>query len=121
VNEPENKERIPIDDLEFSVRTENVLKGADIFYIDQLLKVSLKDMLEWRNCGKKSIFEVREKLSKYGLALKGETANPEVLKVIIADLPKFLRYVQEQVNEPMKELRYFSYKIDQLVKDIEKR
>jgi DNA-directed RNA polymerase subunit alpha len=49
---------IPIEDLEFSVRTYNCLKRAQINTLAELLKYSPKDLKKIRNFGQKSIDEV---------------------------------------------------------------
>jgi DNA-directed RNA polymerase subunit alpha len=60
---------IPIDELELSVRSANCLRDAKIKTIGELATKSENEMLKTRNFGKKSLREIREKLSKYGLNL----------------------------------------------------
>jgi len=61
--------QIPIDELELSVRSANCLREAKIKSIGELAVKSESEMLKTRNFGKKSLREIREKLSKYGLNL----------------------------------------------------
>ncbi|HPN30693.1 MAG TPA: DNA-directed RNA polymerase subunit alpha [bacterium] len=61
--------QIPIDELELSVRSANCLREAKIKTIGELAVKSENEMLKTRNFGKKSLREIREKLSKYGLNL----------------------------------------------------
>ena len=59
-----------IEELDFSVRTYNCLKKANILTIGELVQHSEQDLMNIRNFGKKSLTEVREKLSQLGLGLK---------------------------------------------------
>ncbi len=59
----------PIDELELSVRSTNCLREAKIKTLGELSIKSENDMLKTRNFGKKSLREIREKLSKYNLNL----------------------------------------------------
>ena len=62
-----------IEELDFSVRTYNCLKKANILTIGDLVQITENDLMQIRNFGKKSLIEVREKLSQLGLSLKGGT------------------------------------------------
>ncbi len=59
-----------IEELDFSVRTYNCLKKANVLTINELVQMSEADLMAIRNFGKKSLTEVREKLSQLGLGLK---------------------------------------------------
>lgn len=60
-----------IEELDFSVRTYNCLKKAQILTIGDLVQFAEADLMQIRNFGKKSLMEVREKLAQLGLSLKG--------------------------------------------------
>jgi len=60
-----------IEELDFSVRTYNCLKKAQILTISDLVQFTESDLMQIRNFGKKSLMEVREKLAQLGLSLKG--------------------------------------------------
>jgi DNA-directed RNA polymerase subunit alpha len=60
-----------IEELDFSVRTYNCLKKANILTIGELVQTTEADLMQIRNFGKKSLVEVREKLQGMGLGLKG--------------------------------------------------
>ncbi|BDI31337.1 DNA-directed RNA polymerase subunit alpha [Capsulimonas corticalis] len=60
-----------IEELDFSVRTYNCLKKANILTIGDLIQISESDLMQIRNFGKKSLTEVREKLSSLGLSIQG--------------------------------------------------
>lgn len=56
-----------VDELEFSVRSQNCLKNADIKYIYELVQRSEHEMLKMKNFGRKSLDEIREILLTMGL------------------------------------------------------
>lgn len=61
-----------IEEMDFSVRSYNCLKRANIHTVEDLTKKSLADLGVVRNLGKKSIDEIVYKLGQYGLKLKDE-------------------------------------------------
>ncbi|MCS4491395.1 DNA-directed RNA polymerase subunit alpha [Corynebacterium sp. ES2794-CONJ1] len=61
---------MPIDDLNFSVRSYNCLKRQEIHTVGELAECSESDLLDIRNFGQKSINEVKIKLANLGLTLK---------------------------------------------------
>jgi len=63
---------ILIKDLEFSVRSRNCLKKAGINTLGDLVMKKTTELLEIKNFGKKSLKEVREKLSQFNLQLPGD-------------------------------------------------
>jgi DNA-directed RNA polymerase subunit alpha len=62
---------IPIEDVEFSVRTFNCLKKESINTLGELIQRAEGELLNIRNFGKRSLDEVLEKLTQYELGLKG--------------------------------------------------
>lgn len=62
---------VRIEELDFSVRTYNCLKKANILTIPELTQYTENDLMQIRNFGRKSLTEVREKLSQLGTTLKG--------------------------------------------------
>lgn len=58
-----------IEDLDFSVRTYNCLKRANINAIGDLVTRTEEDMMKVRNLGKKSLEEIMQKLDELGLGL----------------------------------------------------
>jgi len=62
---------IRIEELDFSVRTYNCLKKANILTIPDLVQYTESDLMQIRNFGRKSLTEVREKLAALGQSLKG--------------------------------------------------
>jgi len=59
-----------IEELDFSVRTYNCLKKANVMTIGELVQRSEADLIQIRNFGKKSLTEVKEKLNGFGLSLR---------------------------------------------------
>lgn len=73
------KLRLPIFELELSVRSSNCLKEASIKTIADLVKKTETDMLSFRNFGKKSLTEIKELLAAMNLTL-GMQFDPKKLK-----------------------------------------
>ncbi|MFC1621098.1 DNA-directed RNA polymerase subunit alpha [Candidatus Omnitrophota bacterium] len=73
--EEENKEdqellkkiKLPVSEMELSVRSGNCLREARIKTIGELVKKTEQDMLQYRNFGKKSLTEIKEILKTMGL------------------------------------------------------
>lgn len=59
----------PVDELELSVRSANCLKAANLKTLGELVIRTDQEMLKYRNFGKKSLQEIKEKLQEYGLGL----------------------------------------------------
>ena len=66
------KQKIPIEDLDFSVRTFNCLKRANIKTLKDLVDKKQSDFMKIRNLGKKSLKEVLDKIKDMGLSLRDE-------------------------------------------------
>jgi len=63
------KLRLPISELELSVRSSNCLREASIKSIADLVKKTEEEMLGFKNFGKKSLNEIKELLVGMGLTL----------------------------------------------------
>ena len=66
---------LPIEELNFTVRSYNCLKREGIHSVGELITRSEQDLLDIRNFGSKSIDEVKAKLAEMGLALKDSPAG----------------------------------------------
>lgn len=75
------KLRLPISELELSVRSSNCLRAANIKSIADLVKKSEDELLSFKNFGKKSLNEVKELLAGMGLTL-GMQVDPKKLKKV---------------------------------------
>jgi len=73
------KLRLPIAELELSVRSSNCLREANIKNIADLVKKNEEEMLSFKNFGKKSLTEIKELLASMGLTL-GMQVDPKKLK-----------------------------------------
>lgn len=73
------KLRLPISELELSVRSSNCLREAGIKVIADLVKRNEDEMLSFKNFGKKSLTEIKELLMGMGLTL-GMQVDPKKLK-----------------------------------------
>ena len=73
------KLRLPISELELSVRSSNCLREANIKAIADLVKRAEEEMLGFKNFGKKSLVEIKELLAGMGLTL-GMQVDPKKLK-----------------------------------------
>ncbi|HOW42960.1 MAG TPA: DNA-directed RNA polymerase subunit alpha [Candidatus Omnitrophota bacterium] len=73
------KLRLPISELELSVRSSNCLREANIKTIADLVRKSEEEMLSFKNFGKKSLSEIKQLLVGMGLNL-GMQIDPKKLK-----------------------------------------
>src|SRR6201993_4679498 len=58
-----------VNEIELSVRAANCLNNANITTVGQLAMKTEQEMLKYRNFGKKSLNEIKDKLSSLGLSL----------------------------------------------------
>ena len=71
---PSSEQKAPdarIEELDFSVRTYNCLKKANVQTIADLVQTTEEDLMNIRNFGRKSLLEVRDKLAQFSLTLSG--------------------------------------------------
>src|SRR5947208_8757256 len=68
-----------VNEIELSVRAANCLNNANITSVGQLAMKSEQEMLKYRNFGKKSLNELKEKLAALGLTL-GMTFEQDLLE-----------------------------------------
>ncbi len=73
------KLRLPIAELELSVRSSNCLREANIKNIAELVKKTEEEMLSFKNFGKKSLTEIKELLAGMNLTL-GLQVDPKKLR-----------------------------------------
>ena len=67
-----------VNEIELSVRAANCLNNANITTVGQLAMKTESEMLKYRNFGKKSLNEIKDKLVQHGLSL-GMTFDPKLL------------------------------------------
>jgi DNA-directed RNA polymerase subunit alpha len=68
-----------VNEIELSVRAANCLNNANITTVGQLAMKTEAEMLKYRNFGKKSLNEIKEKLTTLGLSL-GMNIDPSLLE-----------------------------------------
>ncbi len=68
-----------VNEIELSVRAANCLNNANITTVGQLAMKTEAEMLKYRNFGKKSLNEIKEKLAALSLSL-GMNIDPELLE-----------------------------------------
>lgn len=68
-----------VNEIELSVRAANCLNNANITTVGQLAMKTEQEMLKYRNFGKKSLNEIKEKLQTLGLGL-GQKIDPSLLE-----------------------------------------
>jgi DNA-directed RNA polymerase subunit alpha len=68
-----------VNEIELSVRAANCLNNANITTVGQLAMKSEQEMLKYRNFGKKSLNEIKDKLAALGLTL-GMSFEPDLLE-----------------------------------------
>jgi DNA-directed RNA polymerase subunit alpha len=74
-----------VNEIELSVRAANCLNNANITTVGQLAQKTEAEMLKYRNFGKKSLNEIKDKLQHLGLGL-GMKFEPGLIDLpIIAD------------------------------------
>jgi DNA-directed RNA polymerase subunit alpha len=67
-----------VNEIELSVRAANCLNNANITTVGQLALKTEGEMLKYRNFGKKSLNEIKDKLQSLGLSL-GMNIDPALL------------------------------------------
>ena len=73
------KLNMSVNEIELSVRAANCLNNANITTVGELALKSEAEMLKYRNFGKKSLNEIKDKLKEMGLGL-GFKFDPELLE-----------------------------------------
>lgn len=68
-----------VNEIELSVRAANCLNNANITTVGQLAMKTESEMLKYRNFGKKSLNEIKDKLQALGLSL-GMSFEPDLLE-----------------------------------------
>jgi DNA-directed RNA polymerase subunit alpha len=73
------KLNMSVNEIELSVRAANCLNNANITTVGQLALKQESEMLKYRNFGKKSLNEIKDRLAELGLSL-GMTIEPDLLE-----------------------------------------
>jgi len=75
----------PIEDLNLSIRSLNCLKKIKVIFIRELIQKTEKELLSIPHLGRKSLFEIKERLLELGLYFgmqieQAQTAPPDILE-----------------------------------------
>jgi len=70
-----------VNEIELSVRAANCLNNANITTVGELAQKTEAEMLKYRNFGKKSLNEIKQKLTELELGL-GMTFDPDLVKSV---------------------------------------
>lgn len=93
-----NKLSLKINEIELSVRSTNCLASADIATIGELVVMPESDMLKFRNFGKKSLTEIKEKLSDMGLSLGMDLSRYGIDSTNIKEVIKNYQEEKRSIN-----------------------
>lgn len=94
-----------VNEIELSVRAANCLNNANITTVGQLAMKTEQEMLKYRNFGKKSLNEIKDKLAELGLSL-GMTFDPTMLEsnapasplAAVAEADSFASLIKDNIN-----------------------
>jgi DNA-directed RNA polymerase subunit alpha len=78
------KLNMSVNEIELSVRAANCLNNANITTVGELVMKTENDMLKYRNFGKKSLTEIKEKLAELGLFL-GMKFDQDLIETVETD------------------------------------
>ncbi len=85
---------LKINEIELSVRSTNCLNSAHIQTIGELVVNHESEMLKYRNFGKKSLNEIKDKLQEMGLSLGMDLSRYNITKDNVKDV--LLNYEKEE-------------------------
>ncbi|MGD2169112.1 MAG: DNA-directed RNA polymerase subunit alpha [Chlamydiota bacterium] len=89
-----SKLALRINEIELSVRSTNCLVSANIDTIGELVVMPESDMLRFRNFGKKSLTEIKQKLEEMGLSLGMDLSKYGITKDNIKEVIQ--KYKEEE-------------------------
>jgi DNA-directed RNA polymerase subunit alpha len=94
-----------IDEIELSVRSTNCLSGANIETIAELVSIPERRMLEFRNFGKKSLNEIKAKLTEMSLSLGMDLTRFGITPDNVKEKVRYLAEERRKKKEYLKDLR----------------
>jgi hypothetical protein len=117
VSEAVNLE-MPVEELDFGVRTANCLKNANIRTLGQLAGKSETEILETRNFGRKSLDEMRDVLASFGLCFSKECSDGADPLRMMAALQRRINRLKRRHNKLNEDLRKVTAGIQKLVREM---
>ncbi len=112
----------PTKNLVLTVRVRKVLDTQQIEYLYQLVQLTEKDLLRWKNFGRKSLYELKNKLAEYDLHL-GLTITPEQIKKIqsfeeiVSPQELSIRFLEIIEELKVEEIPFLKKRENQLVRE----
>ena len=91
---------LKINEIELSVRSTNCLETANIETIGELVLMPESEMLRFRNFGKKSLTEIKQKLDELGLCLGMDLAKYGITRDNIRQVIQ--NHIQEKLGAPVE-------------------
>lgn len=91
---------LKINEIELSVRSTNCLSTANIETIGELVLMPESEMLRFRNFGKKSLTEIKQKLDELGLALGMDLGKYGITRENIRQVIQ--AHLQEKMGAPVE-------------------
>lgn len=76
--------RMPIEELDLSVRSYNCLKKAGINIVEDIIEKTESDMMKIHNLGRKSIEEIQRRLAELGLSFKDSPPDDFLTMGVVA-------------------------------------
>ncbi len=103
----EKIKKLPLAEMDVSVRTYNCLKRANIVCVGDIVDKTEEELASVRNLGRRQYEEVIDKLQLYGLYLKGAAYSIPFRKVvgnlcIVLDAASLASYTQSDIKDSEK-------------------
>ncbi len=120
--------KVPIESIEFSVRTTNIICAIGIKYLNEFEDKTESELCKLRNFGRKSLLEVKGVLATYGMKLKEEDAKKDIVEEkgesqLISSINVKLGEVEFKIKEikiALKRTRNFLIALERYVGEIRK-
>jgi len=90
-----------IDEIELSVRSTNCLSSRDIETIAELILIPEREMLLFKNFGKKSLTEIKEKLAEMNLSLGTDLSQYGITRENVKEKMRELSEKKKNTNEAL--------------------
>ena len=122
ISEDEFKKlNIDVNTIGFSVRTENVLKTLNLKKVGDLIQINERILLQQKNCGRKSVYEIRDYLLSLGFNfnLKLINWNNKNIEKYSADTVEIKDFTHVTIEEEFK--KYFTVLSERELDVIQKR
>lgn len=116
----EEKERLDIENVDFSVRTYCCLKRAEINSLEALSNMTEEQLRHVRNLGRKNVDEVIAKMNEYGITLKKDDKQEETKKVD-EDIVETKKPITDNDEQNKGKIRFENMTLEQLQEMIKQK